>query len=129
MQERTIDVTRRISADPTSAVLLLAAPAAIADLVGIDRPIEAVIRTEPPVRTPTSFLIRFSSVAESVPGTDGTLTLTYASTEDDGGATDAQLSLSVAPGADERFVAVLHDLAGTFLDNLAAAAEQRSRAA
>ena len=124
-------MTRRISADPTSAVLLLASPTAVVDLLGVKQPSEPVIRTEAPVRTPTSFVIRFSFEAAPLPATDGTLTLTHASTDGADSATDARLRLAVAPGSfvDDPSVAVLHDLAGTFLDNLAAAAEQRSRAA
>jgi hypothetical protein len=154
-----IQVTRRVSADPTSAVLLLAAPGAAelwpgvtletaaageqidvrvvlpseaAEQAGLPQPIQASIRSEAPVRTPTSYVIRFSFDASAVPSTDGTLTLTYARTDDDEGtATDADLVFSVAdePFATREFLCVLEDLARVFLANLATAAEERSRAA
>jgi hypothetical protein len=129
MQAATIHLTRRIDADPTSAALLLAADAGA--LLGTDQPIDAVVRAEPPVRTPTSFVIRFSVVAGDLPPTDGTLRLSYASADDDGSATDADLRFTIEPGplGQERSTGGLHDLARTFLANLAAAAEQRSRAA
>jgi hypothetical protein len=154
-----INVVRRIAADPTSAVLLLAAPAAAelwpgvalesvqpgdhirlqvtlppeaAELVGISRPITAVVRAEPPQRTPTAFVTRFSFNAPSVPATAGTLTLTYTPAEDDEtSATIARVVFDVAaePFATPAFLTALEQLARTFLDNLAAAAENRSRAA
>jgi hypothetical protein len=158
MNDRTIDVRRRIAADPTSAVLMLASPAAAEFWPGLTlegaepgehiavsvqlpssdgdvhrdgEPIKAVIRAEPPVRTPTSFVIRFSFVATSVPHTDGTLTLTHAPTEDGGAATDAHLNFTVSSGpfATESLRAMLDGLASTFLNNLSVAAERRSRAA
>src|SRR5436190_23941653 len=95
-QETRIDVERRIAADPTSAVLLLAAPAAAelwpgvslqgaapgdhirvevtlpdatAALVDLHSPIAAEVRAESPQRTPTSFVMRFSFDANDVPAT------------------------------------------------------------
>ena len=160
MPQRTraqVNVSRRIAADPTSAVLLLAAPAAAelwpgvtlagtepgehitvdvslpdaASQIGIEGPIHAQISAELPVRTPTSFVIRFAFTADSVPATTGTLTLEYARGDDEDVATDAQLSFTVAaePFATPAFLDLLHDLATTFLDNLAGVAEERSRAA
>jgi hypothetical protein len=129
MHDSTIHMTRRINADPTSAALLLASDAG--DLLGGDRPIDAVIRAAPPVRTPTAFVIRLSFVARDVPPNEGTLTLTYASTDDGGAATHADLRFTIPPGqsAEKPVVGVLTGLAGRFLDNLAAAAQQRSFAA
>ena len=158
-QDFPIDVSRRIAADPTSAVLLLAAPVAAelwpgVDLVsaepgdhinvrvvlpadaaahvGLSQPITADIRAEPPQRTPTSFLIRFSFDAPGVPSTTGTLTLTYAAADEaEASATVARLAFSVSaePFATPELLAVLEESARTFLANLAAAAEDRSRAA
>jgi hypothetical protein len=158
-QNRPIDISRRIAADPASAVLLLAAPAAAglwpgvelesaqpgdhinvhvtlpadaAALVGIPQPIAAAIRAEPPQRTPTSFLMRFSFTAAGVPDTTGTLTLTYAAAEEgEASATVARLTFAVSaePFATPEFLGMLEASARTFLDNLAAAAEDRSRAA
>jgi hypothetical protein len=154
-----IDVERRIGADPASAVLLLAAPGSAelwpgvtleaaqpgdhivvrvdllpdaAALVGITEPVIAEVRAEPPQRTPTSFVTRFSFAAPMVPMTTGTLTLTYANAEDgDGTATVAGLTFSVAaePFATPDFLTALERSARAFLDNLATAAEERSRAA
>ena len=154
-----INVERRIDADPASAVLLLAAPAAAelwpdveleaaepgdhiklrialppnaAELVGITAPITAEVRAEPPQRTPTAFVMRFAFSAPMVPMTRGTLTLTYAHADDsEANTTVARLMFSVAadPFATPTFLTMLERSARTFLDNLAATAEERSRAA
>jgi|SRR5947208_2215395 len=154
-----IDIERRIGADPASAVLLLAAPSSAemwpgvalegaepgdhialrvslpadaAELVGITQPIRAEVRAEPPQRTPTAFVTRFSFSAPMVPPTTGTLTLTYAPTDgSDVNATIARLVFSVAaePFATPAFLTALELSAQTFLHNLATAAEERSCAA
>jgi hypothetical protein len=154
-----INVERRIAADPASAVLLLTSPASAelwpgvalesaepgdhiklrvvlppdaAAFVGIAQPITADVRAEPPQRTPTSFVTRFSFVAPMVPNTSGTLTLTYTHADDtDGSATIARLVFAVAsePFATPEFLTALERSAKTFLDHLAAAAEERSHAA
>ena len=153
-----IDVQRRIAADPTSAVLLLASPAAAelwpgvrleavepgeqihvrvtlppeaAAVAGLPEPIVAVVRAEPPQRTPTQFVVRFAFDAAEVPATNGTLTLTYAPVDDrEKSATVARVVFSVAPGyVSDSFLRFLERSARTFLDNLASVAEKRSHAA
>ena len=152
-----IDVGRRIAADPASAVLLLAAPAAAelwpgvalesaqpgdqirlyvrvppaaADLAGLSAGVSAVVQAEPPQRTPTAFVVRFSFSAAGVPATTGTLMLTYARGEgDETSATIARLSFAADQATTPGFVAALEYSARRFLDKLAAAAENRSRAA
>jgi hypothetical protein len=153
-----INVERRIAADPTSAVLLLAAPIAAElwpgatvqaaepgdrirllielpaapGLAESDEPVVALVQADPPLRTPTAYVIHFSFTAAELPATVGELTLAYASTEDDDvSATVAQLVLTVPDGAGvpAGFVRLIDDSARRFLDNLAAAAEHRSRAA
>jgi uncharacterized protein YndB with AHSA1/START domain len=140
-----IEAQRTIAADPTSGVLLLAAPAAVELWPGLslvsadagdytrvsaetlDDPV--LVRTLPPQRTPTGFAIRFTF---SVPGegaASGELTLTHAPTDDgEPGATAARLLVKV----DDESSALARLITGgatEFLENLAAAAEGRSRAA
>ena len=139
-------VTRRISADPTSTALLLAGPTAVdlwpgvrrvgesagrvvveAELDGVS--LSAAVRAAPPKRTPTSYVTQFEFVGTSLPLTHGRLTLTYAPGTS-GPATWAVLTLqreADLPGALD--AAVLDLMAERFLDNLARAAEERSRAA
>jgi hypothetical protein len=153
-----IDVERRIAADPTSAVLLLAAPIAAElwpgatvqaaepgdrirlrvelptapDVAGQDDPVTAVVQADPPVRTPTAFVIHFSFGAAGLPIVDGDLTLAYASTDgDDVSATIARLVFTASDDTElpAGFPRLLEQSARRFLDNLATAAENRSRAA
>jgi len=139
-------VTRRISADPTSTALLLAGPTAVdlwpdvrrvgesagrvlveADLHGT--PLSATVRAHPPKRTPTSYVTSFEFVGTALPLTTGQLTLTYAPGSE-APATWAVLTLeqdrSTSGAVD---LALLERQALRFLDNLARAAEERSRAA
>ena len=148
-------VSRRISADPTSTALLLAAPAAVElwpgvrrvgeaggrALVEADLPAEprrgagvvpqtaATVRALPPRRTPTSFVTRFEWAGPGLPTTRGELTLAYLA----GGstpATAASLSLDSADREGSRVdPATLTEMAEGFLANLAVAAERRSTAA
>jgi hypothetical protein len=139
-------VTRRISADPTSTALLLAGPTAVdlwpgvrrvgesagrvvveAELDGVS--LSAAVRARPPKRTPTSYVTQFEFVGTSLPLTNGRLTLTYAPGTS-GPATWAVLTLhreADLPGAVD--AVALEAMAERFLDNLARAAEERSRAA
>jgi hypothetical protein len=157
-QQARIDVERRIAADPTSAVLLLAAPSAAelwpgvtldsvqpgdhirlrvllpdsaAAMAGVTQPFDAVVRAEPPQRTPTTFVTRFVFSAPAVPTTEGTLTLSYTPADGDTNATLARLTFTVAGAslASTDFLTVLERAAVVFLNNLASAAEERSRAA
>jgi uncharacterized protein YndB with AHSA1/START domain len=141
----SIEFDRIIGADPTSGVLLLAAPAAAelwpgtsllssepgdhsrVSVDGIDEPV--LVRAMPPQRTPTAFHIRFTFSVPGSPPCDGELTLTHARLDDgEPGATLARLVLRVPDNA-ELLRRTLTEGAPTFLDNLAAAAEGRSRAA
>jgi hypothetical protein len=139
-------VTRRISADPTSTALLLAGPTAVdlwpdvrrvgesagrvlveAELDGVS--LSATVRARPPKRTPTSYVTQFEFVGTAVPLTDGQLTLTYAPGTS-GPATSAVLTLQRDAGLPGAIGDVLlEQMAERFLDNLARAAEERSRAA
>lgn len=134
---------RRIAADPTSTALLLAGPAvlelwpgvrrigAVADRVLVEAVIPeqrlataATVLVSPPRRTPTSYVTRFDWVGPELPRTNGELTLAYAGA----GQTAAELTLDTeAPGA--LSPEALTTLAQAFLDNLAALAESRNRAA
>ena len=141
----SIEFERTFSADPTSGVLLLAAPAAAelwpgASLVSsepgdhtrvtvanVAEPI--LVRAMPPQRTPTSFVIRFTFVVPGQPQVDGELTLTHAEVDsDESRATIVRLAMHVTDTATE-LARILSAGAPGFLDNLAAAAEGRSRAA
>ena len=154
-----LSASRRIAADPTSAALLLAGPAALdlwpglrrvaevggrvlveTDLPipdGTDLPVAAVVSAEPPRRTPTAFVTRFSWASSALPPVDGVLTLSYAPGGNGVPSTTASLRLDVepphhagtaSPTAVER-AAVLTAMAEGFLDNLACAVEQRRSAA
>ena len=145
---------RRIGADPTSTALLLAAPAALELWPGVRRvgevggralveavltagpadaeplPTAASVRALPPQRTPTSFVTRFAWTGPGLPVTDGTLTLAYAPGADGTPSTFAALTLDSAGLEGSRVGAgTLQAMADGFLDNLARAAESRSRAA
>ena len=155
----SIEVERRIAADPTSAVLLLAAPVAAELWPGvaveaaesgdhirltvepppgkpIEQPTTALVRALPPQRTPTAYVIQFSFCVPGLPSTDGELNLGLRGT---GAPSAAMLLMSATvarsssssddPAVTDAFVAMLEDSAEAFLDNLAAAAENRSRAA
>ena len=139
-------VTRRISAEPTSTALLLAGPTAVdlwpdvhrvgesAGRVAVEAELDGValaatVRARPPKRTPTSYVSQFEFVGSDVPFTEGRLTLTYGPGSS-GPATWAVLTLerdASRPGAVDG--ARLERMAHQFLDNLARAAEERSRAA
>jgi hypothetical protein len=143
-------VTRRIAADPTSTALLLAGPLALelwpgvrsrataggrvlaeVDLAG-GPATAASVRARPPLRTPTSFVTRFEWAGPGLPSTTGVLTLAYDSARRDDGAptTSAALVLDSTGLPSRRLDAAgLRELAEGFLDNLAAAAEERSEAA
>lgn len=146
-------VTRRITADPTSTALLLAGPAALELWPGLRRigedggrvlveadvvparaddaaPPTATVRAQPPRRTPTAYVTRFSWDGPGLPQTAGQLTLAYAPTGDGTPVTHAVLTLDsthvdLGPGAQLD----LATMAEGFLTNLARAAEARSRAA
>ena len=111
----------------------LPAPALDADATGATA--EAVVRALPPRRTPTAFVTRFEFAGEGVPDTTGELMLAYdpAATSP---ATFAELRLEYVPAVGVgaqlsgiRAGVVLRGMAERFLANLAAAAEERSRAA
>jgi hypothetical protein len=83
----------------------------------------------PPQRTPTSFLIRFTFAVPGQPPADGELSLTHARIDgDEPPATIARLVMNVSDTAPD-LARMLSAGAPEFLDNLAAAAEGRSRAA
>jgi hypothetical protein len=98
-----------------------------AELDGVS--LSATVRARPPKRTPTSYVTQFEFVGTSVPLTTAQLTLTYAPGTS-GPATWAVLTLQrdaqVAGAVDGP---LLERMAEQFLDNLARAAEERSRAA
>jgi len=140
-------VSRRISADPTSTALLLAGPTALELWPGLRRVAEvsgrvvveadirdtaraASVRALPPQRTPTSYLTRFEWAGPGLPATTGELTLEYAPVQGGEIATTAQLVLTSSgfegTDLDE---ATLEEMARGFLANLAHAAEIRNRAA
>lgn len=146
-------VARQIDADPTSTALLLAGPTALdlwpgvrrvgeaggrllvearlRDAVCSDEPATtaATVRALPPRRTPTSYVTKFAWTGPSLPVTTGELVLTYAPGAH-GPATTAVLTLD---SADVQVSALREDdlleMSAGFLDNLARAAEERSRAA
>ena len=144
-------VVRRIHAEPTSTALLLAGPTALelwpgvrlvgevggrvlveAELVGSPDDVHtaASVRAHPPRRTPTSFVTRFTWTGPGLPVTDGTLTLAYAPGADGAPSTHAALTLDSTGLAASRIDAAgLSAMAEGFLDNLARAAESRSRVA
>lgn len=149
-----IRVARRICADPTSTALLLAGPAALELWPGVRRigevggralveaeldvardeaeraPTAASVRALPPRRTPTAFVTRFAWTGPGLPVTEGTLTLGYAPGADRTPSTRAALQLDSAGVAGSRLDgSALTAMAEGFLDNLARAAESRSRAA
>ena len=139
-------LVRRIAADPTGTALLLAGPTAlelwpgvrrVADVggrvvveteLGADRVVAASVRAEPPHRTPSSYVTRFAWSGSGLPATEGELTLHYATGEDGGLATEAELVLDSEQHAELDELG-LRAMARGFLDNLAAAAELRSHAA
>jgi hypothetical protein len=117
----TITVDRVIAADPTSVALLLGGPA-----LGLCPP-RLHVRALPPRRLPTSYVTRFSARGRDVPATEGTVTLTRHASYVVAAATLATITLTYEPAA--RAAAPLRALAAGFLDDLAAAAEDRSSAA
>ena len=153
----TVRAERLIEADPTSAALLLAGPTAIDLWPGVrrtgdtsahvvaeatvptlraDRPVRVAVRALPPRRTLMAYVTRFEFSGEGLPTTTGVLTLTYEPRGGGESATSALLRLDWSARDGEgrwmdRLVAgrALREMAEAFLDNLAAAAEERSRAA
>jgi hypothetical protein len=143
-------VERAINADPTGVALLVAGPGGV-ELWPGSRPaggagvgsarvhlveplcsgaesatgLSVDVTVEPPQRTPTSFVVPFGFRGEAVPATAGTLRLEYAPTDRGVPRTRAVLEFGYA-GASP---AGLRALAEGFLENLAVAAESRSRAA
>lgn len=90
----------------------------------------ASVRALPPLRTPTAFVTRFAWTGPGLPVTEGTLTLAYAPGADGTPSTSAVLVLDSTGLAGSRIdAAALSAMAEEFLDNLARAAEERSRAA
>jgi len=147
-------VARQIDADPTSTALLLAGPTALDLWPGVrrvgeaggrvlvearlrdishtpDDPITtaATVRALPPKRTPTSYVTKFAWTGPSLPVTTGELVLSYAPGSA-GPATTAVLTLD-SEGVEISALAAgdLQAMCEGFLDNLARAAEERSRAA
>ena len=145
----TITVDRVIAADPTSTALLLAGPTAFDLWPGVTRlgrdvvaasvpalvPAAAQVRVRalPPRRLPTSYVTRFGFSGEGLPATQGTVTLAYAMAAGVPVATAATLTLTYeadgAPVDRARVAAAFRGMAVGFLDNLAAAAEDRVHAA
>lgn len=145
-----LTVTRDIAADPTGTALLLAGPTAVDLWPGSRRvgdrdgrvlvecaPLAAVaaVRALPPRRTPTSFVTTFAWSGAGLPAAEGRLTLTYLpgagpAHEPVLPATRAELTVTlVDPGVGSRLTpGLLRAMAVGFLDNLAAAAEERSAA-
>jgi hypothetical protein len=148
-------VSRRIAADPTSTALLLAGPIALELWPGVRRvaevggrvlvetdleregavvPVAAIVTAEPPHRTPTAFVTRFSWTSSMLSPVSGVLTLSYAPGGNGTPSTRAALQLELEQPADgdartASRAAVLSAMAEGFLDNLAGAAEQRRSAA
>jgi hypothetical protein len=142
---KAVQVERRIAADPTSIALLLAGPSGVALWPGVQEVAEAAtgrhrvvadvpdrgtivadVAAEPPTRTPTSFFVQFSFVAADVPASTGELRLDHDPVSVEAmPTTRASLSIRYDGPAPDR----LRRLATEFLANLAAAAEERSRAA
>ena len=143
--------TRRIAADPTSTALLLAGPSAlelwpgvrrVAEVAGralvetelrpageAPRPTAASVTAQPPRRTPTAFVTRFSWTGPDLPVAVGVLTLTYAPGGQGTPSTAAELVLDLEGLEDSRLDdGALTALAQGFLVNLARAAEDRRAA-
>ena len=145
---------RRITADPTSLALLLAGPTGVdlwpgtrrrgetrglllvdADLTPADvsaPPARLIVRADAPRRTPAAFVLRFDWEPDGVAvdgsgamGGSGTLALGYEGAHE----TRAALRITLTGDADTERASLVDDMAVGFLDNLAAAAEARSRAA
>lgn len=131
-------VTRTVAADPTSIALLVAGPAAVELWPGAERDAQAAgpvlvrtgpqqaasVQVSPPRRTPTAYVAGVDVSGGGLPASTGTLRLAYVPSRTGAVVTHAVLQLDSAgePGR-------LRELAAGFLDNLAKAAEQRSRAA
>lgn len=145
---------RQIDADPTSTALLLAGPTALDLWPGVRRVGEAggrvlvearlrdvsrtpddpvttaaTVRALPPKRTPTSYITKFAWTGPSLPVTTGELVLSYAP----GSNGPATMAVLVLDSVDVQVSALrehdLQEMSAGFLDNLARAAEDRSRAA
>ena len=114
-----LHASRRIDADPTSTALLLAGPGARELWSG------STVVVEPPHRTPTGFVARFSWTGPDLPTASGVLRLSPAPGGHGTPSTLADVSLEVAwaPAAAASLV-----LEG-FLRELARTAQDRRRAA
>ncbi len=144
-------LVRRIDAVPTSTALLMAGPSALELWPGVRRvaavrgralveaelPVDgssarttaATVTAEPPRRTPTSFVTRFSWSGPDLPSTAGVLTLSYAPGGSGTPSTVAELVLDVdGAGSGPLDEAALTGLAEGFLANLARAAQDRRAA-
>lgn len=153
-----IYLRQRIAADPTSPVLLLAAPSAaemwpgltltstavdeqlrvavrlpadVAAAGALPVALTGVVHAAPPRRTPTAYVLHFTFDATGLASTSGTLTLSYEPGESEHVTeTMAHLAFGLpAPFATARSSAAISSAARRFLATLAAAAEARSRAA
>ena len=143
---------RAVAADPTSLALLLAGPATLDLWPGAVRgtdvprgrllleldlptaPTTLLLRVEAPVRTVTSYLLRFSATGEAFPTVDGVLRVTRDASRPlgDGPAVLGSLvELDLHPHA--VLLPAVRDvvgrLASDFLDVFAAAGEGRAAAA
>jgi len=114
-----LHASRHIDADPTSIALLLAGPGA--------RELwpASTVAVEPPHRTPTGFVARFSWTGPDLPPASGVLRLTPAPGAHGTPSTSAELSVVVP----EPPVAVTPAVLEQFLHALADAAHDRRQAA
>jgi hypothetical protein len=114
-----LHATRRIDADPTSTALLLAGPGA--------RELwpAATVAVEPPHRTPTGFVARFTWSGPDLPRASGVLRLTPAPGGHGTPSTSADLTVVVPEPPDGAGSGVLD----AFLQALAHAAQDRRQAA
>lgn len=111
-----LTMARLIAADPAGTALLLAGPGAL-ELC----PVSLDLRATPPVRTATAFETRFECLVDGRPAGRGRVVVRG----ERPGLTRATLDLSYDPA----LLTAPHEVAETFLRNLATAAEDRSSAA
>ena len=142
---------RTVAADPTSLALLLSGPATLDVWPGVSRgadaarghlvldidlpaPTTLLLRVESPVRTATSYVLRFSATGEEFPTVDGALRITRDASRPvgDGPAVAGSLveldlhpHAALLPGVRD----VVGRLASDFLDVVTAAGEGRAAAA
>jgi hypothetical protein len=139
-----IALERRIEADPSSAALLIAGPAALGWWPYVESVAGAAgdwsvhlrvpgrepgtlrVHVAAPRRTPTSFVCDFTATGDGIHTVAGSLTLAYAANGPTGPATSARLVLHAAADADLLLVSTM---ARGFLDRLASVAEGRASAA